>query len=59
MSFVAEVCIYIYLKHSGIFGFPMIATGIFIDFVAGNKGDSVIEPRTSLSFSFPSIQERL
>ena len=51
--------IYIYLKHSGIFGFPMIAAGIFIDFVAGSKGDSVIEPRTSLSFSFPSMQERL
>ena len=50
---------YIYLKHSGVFGFPMIATGIFNDFVVGNKGGSVIEPRTSLSFSFPSIQERL
>ena len=37
----------------------MIATGIFNDFVVGNKGGSVIEPRTLLSFSFPSMKERL
>ena len=54
-----SISMYIYLNHSGVFGFPVIATRIFNDFVVGNKGGSVIEPRTSLSFSFPSIQERL